>query len=251
MLLEVVRNGLADWGEIAMTQSVQRVNSGAPWEAQVGYCRAIRVGDQIYISGTAPVDAQGQVVSLDGYAQAKRCLEIIQKALQELGTDTHAVVRTRMFVTDVAQWEMFSRAHQEFFGTHPPATTMVQVSALIDPAMLIEIEADAILSGDIPTPPQVEADACRDMTDIRAAIDHIDAQVIELLGQRLEYVKAAAQFKTDPQSVQAPDRLESMLQQRRQWAAAAGLDPEVIEKLYRDLVHYFIESELVHWRSSQ
>lgn len=226
---------------------IQRVSSGAPWEAQVGYCRAIRMGDQIHISGTAPVDAQGNVASSDGYAQAKRCLEIVQTALQSLGTGCHAVVRTRMFVTDIARWEEFSRAHQEFFSTHPPATTMVQVSALIDPAMLIEIEADAIFRQNVPLLP---APDCRDMADIRAAIDQIDEQVIALLGQRFEYVKAAAPFKTDAQSVKAPERLNAMLEQRRQWAETVGLDADVIEKLYRDLVQYFIEAELAHWRST-
>ncbi len=244
-------DGFVDWGKTAMKPLVQRVSSGAPWEAQVGYCRAIQVGNQIYISGTAPVDAQGQVISTDGYAQARGCLEIIQIALQELGTDTYAIVRTQMFVTDIAQWEAFSRAHQEFFGTHPPATTMVQVSALIDPAMLIEIEADAMCPEDIAKPLMVAAQDCRDMTDIRSAIDQIDAQVIELLGQRFEYVKVAAKFKTDTHSVQAPERLKTMLEQRRQWAEAAGLEPDVIEKLYRDLVQYFIEAELTHWHPSQ
>lgn len=234
-----------------MKQPIQRVSSGAPWEAQVGYCRAIRVGDQIHLSGTAPVDAQGQVVSADGYTQAHRCLEIIQTALQELGTDTHAVVRTRMFVTDITQWRQFSQAHQEFFGAHPPVTTMVQVSALIDPAMLIEIEADAVFHEDSATPAILAAQNCQDMADIRAAIDHLDSQVIELLGQRFEYVKAAAKFKIDAHSVQAPERLKKMLQQRRQWAEAAGLDADVIEQLYRNLVQYFIDTELDHWRSSQ
>lgn len=232
-----------------MKQPIQRVSSGAPWEAQVGYCRAIRVGDQIHLSGTAPVDAQGQVVSADGYTQAHRCLEIIQTALQELGTDTHAVVRTRMFVTDITQWQKFSQAHQEFFGANPPVTTMVQVSALIDPAMLIEIEADAVFLED--SAAILAAHDCRDMTDIRVAIDHLDAQVIELLGQRFDYVKAAAKFKTDAQSVKAPERLKRMLEQRRQWAETAGLEPDIIEQLYRDLVQYFINAELDHWRSSQ
>lgn len=232
-----------------MKQTIQRVSSGAPWEAQVGYCRAIQVGDQIHISGTAPVDAQGQVVAADGYTQAHRCLEIIQTALQELGTDTHAVVRTRMFVTDITLWQEFSQAHQEFFGAHPPVTTMVQVSALIDPTMLIEIEADAVFPED--SAAILAAHACRDMTDIRAAIDHLDAQVIELLGQRFDYVQAAAKFKTDAPSVQAPERLQKMLEQRRQWAETAGLEPDVIEQLYRDLVQYFIDAELEHWRSSQ
>ncbi|KAI9134098.1 isochorismate lyase [Acaryochloris sp. CCMEE 5410] len=233
-----------------MNQPIQRVSSGAPWETQVGYCRAIQVGDQIHVSGTAPVDAQGQVVSADGYTQAHRCLEIIQTALQDLGTDTHAVVRTRMFVTDITQWQQFSQAHQEFFGDHPPATTMVQVSALIDPAILIEIEADAVVPVDSAAA-ILDAQDCRDMTDIRTAIDQLDAQVIALLGQRFDYVKAAAKFKTDAHSVQAPERLKKMLEQRRQWAEKAGLEPDVIEQLYRNLVQYFIDAELEHWRSSQ
>jgi isochorismate pyruvate lyase len=82
----------------------------------------------------------------DGYAQAVRCLEIVRAALEELGGGFSDVVRTRMFVTDIARWQEFGRAHEEAFGAHPPATTMVQVSALIDPAMLIEVEADAILA---------------------------------------------------------------------------------------------------------
>jgi isochorismate pyruvate lyase len=100
----------------------------------------------VAVSGTAPVGADGSVVAPgDGYAQALRCLEIVRKALEELGGGLSDVVRTRMFVTDIARWEEFGRAHREVFAAHPPATAMVQVSALIDPAMLIEIEADAIL----------------------------------------------------------------------------------------------------------
>lgn len=123
--------------------------SGAPWEGRVGYCRAVRRGRHLAVSGTAPVGADGSVVAPgDGYAQAARSLEIVRAALEELGGSLADVVRTRMFVTDIARWEEFGRAHREAFGAHPPATTMVQVSALIDPAMLIEIEADAILSGE-------------------------------------------------------------------------------------------------------
>jgi isochorismate pyruvate lyase len=103
----------------------------------------------VAVSGTAPVAADGKVVAPgDGYAQTARCLEIVRAALEELGGSLADVVRTRMFVTDIARWEEFGRAHREAFGTHPPATTMVEVSALIDPAMLIEVEADAILSGE-------------------------------------------------------------------------------------------------------
>jgi isochorismate pyruvate lyase len=125
--------------------SIQRTFSGAIWESQVGYCRGVRVGNHIYISGTAPVDTTGAVFAPgDAYAQAKRCFEIIQTALQELGANLNNVVRTRMFVTEISLWEEFGKAHQEFFGYAPPATTMIEVKSLIDPAMLIEVEVDAI-----------------------------------------------------------------------------------------------------------
>lgn len=123
----------------------QRVFTNTPWESQVGYCRAVRAGDHIFVTGTAPVDAAGNTFAPgDAYAQAKRCLEIIDRALAELGADRSCVVRTRMFVTDIDRWREFGRAHQEYFANHPPATSMVQVARLIDPAMLIEIEADAV-----------------------------------------------------------------------------------------------------------
>ena len=123
----------------------QRTFSGAPWENQVGYCRALRAGNHIYVTGTAPVAPEGGVFAPgDGYAQAKRCLDIIQKALKDLGADLSCVVRTRMFVTDIARWAEYGRAHREAFAGHPPATTMVEVKSLIDPDMRIEIEADAI-----------------------------------------------------------------------------------------------------------
>jgi len=122
----------------------QRVYSGAPWEARVGYCRALRAGDHIYVTGTTPVAEGGGVLAPgDAFAQAQRCFEIIERTLQELGAGKEHVVRTRMFVTDISRWEAFGRAHQAFFDGHHPTTTMVEVRALIDPAMLIEIEADA------------------------------------------------------------------------------------------------------------
>lgn len=122
-----------------------RTYSGAPWEAQVGYCRALRAGEHIYVTGTAPMDRQGQCFAPgDGYAQTRRCLEIIQRALQDLGADLDCIVRTRLFVTDISRWAEYGRAHREVFGDHPPATTMVEVKSLIDPQMLIEIEADAL-----------------------------------------------------------------------------------------------------------
>jgi enamine deaminase RidA (YjgF/YER057c/UK114 family) len=127
--------------------TTQRVFSKAPWEGKVGYCRAIRKGDLIFVTGTAAVDDDGKPFAPgDAYGQAKRCLFLIERALKELGTDLSSVVRTRMFVTDISKWHEFGRAHGEAFRDFPPATSMVEVKALIDPAMLIEIEADAVVS---------------------------------------------------------------------------------------------------------
>jgi enamine deaminase RidA (YjgF/YER057c/UK114 family) len=124
----------------------KRIFSQAPWEEFVGYCRAIRMGSQIAVSGTTSVNREG-VVFAPGkpYEQAKRCLEIIEKTLEELGVGKSQVIRTRMFVTDISLWREFGKAHGEFFAGGPPATTMVEVKSLIDPQMLIEIEADAVV----------------------------------------------------------------------------------------------------------
>jgi isochorismate pyruvate lyase len=123
----------------------ERVFSGAPWEGQVGYCRALRAGDLIFVTGTAPVAEGGGVHAPgDAYAQTRRCFEIIETSLHGLGAERSSVVRTRLFVTDIARWAEYGRAHREVFGTHPPTTTMVEVKALIDPEMLIEVEADAV-----------------------------------------------------------------------------------------------------------
>jgi enamine deaminase RidA (YjgF/YER057c/UK114 family) len=123
-----------------------RVTSKAVWEDLVGYCRALKAGDHVFVTGTAPVDESGAGVHApgDAEAQAARCLELIERALSQLGLDRTRITRTRMFVTDISRWAEFGRAHAAFFGAHRPTTTMVQVSALIDPAMLIEIEADAV-----------------------------------------------------------------------------------------------------------
>lgn len=124
----------------------QRVQSGAPWEDKVGYCRAIRAGDHVFVTGTVPLEPDGSVHAKgDAYRQAKRSLEIIEHAIAELGTKREHIVRTRLFVTDIERWEEFGRAHAEFFGDHRPATTMVEVSRLISPDYLIEIEADALV----------------------------------------------------------------------------------------------------------
>lgn len=125
----------------------ERAYSRAVWEAQVGYCRAVRAGDLVFVTGTAPVDEAGAGVHApgDAEAQAARCLALIERALAQFGADRTRIARTRMFVTDIARWQEFGRAHAAFFGEHRPATTMVEVKALISPGMLIEIEADAVL----------------------------------------------------------------------------------------------------------
>ncbi len=124
----------------------RNISTGARWEARVGYCRAVRTGPHIAVSGTAPVGDDGEVVAVgDAYAQARRCIEIIAGALGEAGAGLEHVVRTRIFVTDIGQWEAVGRAHGEAFADIRPATSMVQVAALIDPDMLVEIEADAFV----------------------------------------------------------------------------------------------------------
>lgn len=124
----------------------RNISSGGAWETLVGYSRAVRAGDHVYVSGTAPVAPGGGTWAPgDAYQQARRCLEIIEAALSEAGARLADVVRTRMYVTDISRWAEYGRAHAEFFGDVCPATTMVQVSTLIEPDMLIEMEADAYL----------------------------------------------------------------------------------------------------------
>ena len=123
-----------------------KVSSGAPWETQVAYSRAVRAGRIVAVSGSAAVDEDGRLVGEgDMYVQARQCIEVIATALERAGGSLTDVVRTRMFVTDIERWAEAGRAHQEAFGDVMPATSMVEVSRLIDPRMLIEIEADAIL----------------------------------------------------------------------------------------------------------
>ncbi len=125
-------------------QKRQKYSSGAKWEKVVGYSRAVRVGDRIYVTGTTATDENGEIVGVDdAYAQTVQVIKNIERALQALGAELENVVRTRMFVTDISRWEEYGRAHGEFFREIMPATTMVEVSRLIDAEMLIEIEADA------------------------------------------------------------------------------------------------------------
>jgi len=124
----------------------KRVFTGAPWEKKVGYCRALRAGSHVFVSGTAPVNPDGTTHAPgDAYAQMRRCLEIASGALRELGASPEHVVRTRMFVTDVKRWPEIGRAHAEFFGDAPPVTSMVEVRALIAPDMIVEVEIDAVV----------------------------------------------------------------------------------------------------------
>jgi isochorismate pyruvate lyase len=124
----------------------QRIFSGAPWEQAVGYCRVLKAGNLVFVTGTAPIDPDGAVHAPgDARAQARRCLTIIRESLQKLGIGMESVVRTRMFTTDIDRWENYGEAHREVFGDHPPATTLVEVARLIHPDMLIEIEADAVV----------------------------------------------------------------------------------------------------------
>ena len=124
----------------------QKFASGARWEEIVGYSRAIRVGDRIYVTGTTALDEAGELVGKgDAYAQTVQAIRNIEKVLHRAGVTLENVVRTRMFVTDIQLWEDYGRAHGEFFKTIRPCATMVEVRALIDPRMLVEMEADAEL----------------------------------------------------------------------------------------------------------
>src|SRR5689334_2234931 len=127
-------------------QERKKYSSGTKWESIVGYSRAVRIGDRIYVTGTTATDENGEIVGVnDGYAQTVQTIRNIERALRALDAGLENVVRTRMFVTDISRWEEYGRAHGEIFRRIMPATTMVEVSKLIDPRMLIEIEADAEL----------------------------------------------------------------------------------------------------------
>ena len=127
----------------------QTITSGSPWEPVVGYSRAVRVGPWVHVAGTTATARDGSVIAPgDAYGQTVAALAIVRRALEDAGASFADVVRTRMFVTDISRWQEFGRAHGEVFGAIRPAATMVEVSRLIDPAHLVEIEVDACIPED-------------------------------------------------------------------------------------------------------
>lgn len=131
-----------------MSEKLERINisSGTQFEGLMGFSRLVKVGDHVFISGTTAINSKGEVIGIgDPYLQTKRVIENIKNALSQIGADLSSVVRTRMFITDISKWQVYCEAHREAFGRIKPALTMVQVGRLVDPRLLVNMDADAIL----------------------------------------------------------------------------------------------------------
>ena len=127
----------------------KNISSGAPWEKICGYSRAVRIGPHIHVSGTTASDSDGNIIEIGNpYGQTLHALNKIEAALREVGAERNDIVRTRIYVTNIDQWEKIGKAHAEFFGEQRPATSMIEVGRLISPEMLVEIEADAMTESD-------------------------------------------------------------------------------------------------------
>jgi len=125
---------------------IERIGSGTGWEARFGYCRAVKTGGRVSVAGTVAVDEHGEATAPgDAYSQTRRAFEIALAALAKLGGGLGGVIRTRMYVTDISRYEEYGRAHGEIFNQNPPVSTMVEVSALIAPAFLVEVEIEAVV----------------------------------------------------------------------------------------------------------
>jgi enamine deaminase RidA (YjgF/YER057c/UK114 family)/chorismate mutase len=225
------------------------VSSGAPWEPVVGYSRAVRVGPWIAVAGTtAAAEVGGAIGGDDAGEQTREALRRIAAALQQTGASLQDVIRTRIFVTDISRWEEIGRAHGEVFADIRPAASLVEVGALIDPALLVEIEADAVISVPIdqnPTPTQQRAEqGPESLAEVRARIDALDDQIVALLALRQRHVQAAALYKTDEEAVRAPDRRAELLRRLRQRAVTEGVDPGVVDRVWTAMTDAFTDLEL-------